>query len=555
MKTLTDETWGGSAKTAVLEEGAQSALHYAQLGMLLCICVLFLRATTTAQTPEADDLTWQKAVQKYDAPRKHLLRQVDLEAAQGPFRPDWESLGSYKTPDWYQDAKFGIFIHWGVYSVPAFANEWYARNMYQQGSREYQHQIATYGPENKFGYKDFIPQFKAEHFDPREWARLFHEAGAKYVVPVAEHHDGFPMYASDLTDWCAGKMGPKRDIIGELAEAIRAEGLHFGASSHRAEHDWFFNPGRQFDSDVNDPMYASLYGPAHPRRLKPGADHELIEDWTYVSTEYMDDWLARSAEIVEKYHPDIMYFDWWIGQPSFRGHLSRFAAFYYNHGAKRGTGAVIDYKDHAFEEDAATFDVERGQLSEIRPLHWQTDTSLSNGSWGYIENDTYKSAEFVVHQLADIVSKNGNLLLNVGPRPDGTIPEQAQQILSEVGAWLKVNGEAIYGTRPWTVYGEGPTQVVGGAFHDTSGQPFTAQDIRFTTKGKNLYAIALGWPKDGRLTIHALDAGKLKVGSVSLLGSDAKIKWSQDSDGLKLELPVEAPGVHAFSFRIAPEER
>jgi alpha-L-fucosidase len=425
--------------------------------------------------------------------------------------------------------------------------------MYQLGSDEYKHHVATYGPQSKFGYKDFIPMFKAEHFDARAWARLFREAGAKYVVPVAEHHDGFPIYDSKLTDWCAGKMGPKRDLLGELATAVRAEGLHLGASSHRAEHDWFFGGGRQFDSDVSDPRFAGFYGPAHFRLVKPGYEDRVYEDWTYVSPEFLDDWLARTAEIVEKYHPDLVYFDWWINQPSFRNHLAEFAAFYYNQGAKRGTGAVINYKYDALEEHSATLDVERGQLSDIRHLHWQTDTSISNASWGYIEGDTFKSPEFIVHLLADVVSKNGNLLLNVGPRPDGTIPEPVQQVLRDVGAWLKVNGEAIYGTRPWTRYGEGPTVVEGGAFHDTDTKPYTSEDFRFTTKGETLYAIELGWPADGKVTIHSLGSSALKgqkVQSVDLIGSEATLEWHQDPDGLRIQLPTRPPGKYAYVLRL-----
>jgi alpha-L-fucosidase len=508
------------------------------------------------RTPDAASIesAWTKANSKYDEARKSLLEKVDQQAKDGPFRSDWQSLANYQAPQWYEDAKFGIFIHWGLYSVPAFANEWYSRNMYQHGSQESFHQVATYGPQSKFGYKDFIPMFKAEHFDPQAWAKLFHDAGAMYVVPVAEHHDGFPMYQSDLTDWCAGKMGPKRDIVGELAQAIRAEGMHFGASSHRAEHDWFFEGGRKFDSDVNDPRYASFYGPAHPRILKPGFDHNLLEDWTYVSPEFMDDWLARTAEIVEKYHPDLVYFDWWIGQPSFRGHVAQFAAFYYNQTAAGGTAGVINYKDHGFEENSATLDVERGQLSEIRPRHWQTDTSLSNASWGYVPHDTYKTPEFVIHQLADIVSKNGNLLLNVGPRPDGTIPEEAQSILREVGAWLKVNGEAIYGTRTWKVFGEGPTKVTEGAFHDTDTQQYTAEDFRFTTKGATLYAIGMKWPANGEAVVRSLAAGSLgpekEIRNVALVGATGKIEWHQQSDGLHVKLPPKPLTPHGYVLKI-----
>lgn len=520
---------------------------------------VWIFATTTslpAQTPASADSiesAWTKANAKYDEPRKAILKEVDRQAKDGPFRADWESLSNYQAPQWYEDAKFGIFIHWGLYSVPAFANEWYPRNMYQHGSQEFLHQIATYGPQNKFGYKDFIPMFKAEHYDPQAWARLFRDAGAKYVVPVAEHHDGFPMYQSGLTDWCAGKMGPKRDLIGDLAQAVRAEGLHFGASSHRAEHDWFLDGGRKFDSDVNDPRYAAFYGPAHPHILKPGSDNNLLEDWTYVSPEYMDDWLARTAEIVQKYHPDIVYFDWWIGQPSFRNHVKQFAAFYYNRSAPAG-GGVINYKQSSFEESSGTLDIERGQLSEIRARHWQTDTSLSNASWGYVPKDTYKTPEFVIHQLVDIVSKNGNLLLNIGPRPDGTIPDEVQGILREVGAWLKVNGEAIYGTRVWKVFGEGPTQVAAGAFHDTDTVQYTSEDFRFTTKGATLYAIGMQWPRNGEAVIHNLAAGSLGTGTnvatVTLLGSAEKIEWQAQSDGLHVKLPSKAPAPHAYALRV-----
>jgi alpha-L-fucosidase len=529
------------------------------LGSLISVCAaclltsIALFAQATALDPALIEKSWTNANSKYNGPRAAILKEVDRHINEGPFRSDWESLQKYEEPEWYKDAKFGIFIHWGIYSVPAFANEWYSRNMYQQGSAEFRHHIATYGPQSKFGYKDFVPMFKAEHFDPEAWARLFHQAGAKYVVPVGEHHDGFAMYQSNLTDWCAGKMGPKRDVLGELANSIRAQGLHLATSSHRIEHDWFFDVGRTFDSDVNDPKYADFYGPAHPRLVKPADQDLLIEDWTYVSAAFMDDWLARTAEIVEKYHPDLIYFDWWVGQPSMRGHLSRFAAFYYNQALKRGTAGVINYKHDAFQENSAILDIERGQLTDIRPLHWQTDTSLSNGSWGYIENDTYKTPRFIIHQLVDVVSKNGNLLLNVGPRSDGTIPEQAQRVLREVGAWLKVNGESIYGTRPWKLYGEGPTKVVGGYFHDTDTKPYTAEDFRFTTKGAVLYAIELGWPADGRITIHSLGSGSLgkEVQGVTLLGSDAKVEWQQQQDGLHIQLASsQPPDRYAYAYRI-----
>jgi alpha-L-fucosidase len=261
---------------------------------------------------------------------------------------------------------------------------------------------------------------------------------------------------------------------------------------------------------------------------------------------------------VEKYHPDVMYFDWWIGQASVRPDLARFAAFYYNASRKFGDHlGVINYKDYALPERSAVLDVERGQLEDIRPLCWQTDTSVSNKSWGYINNDTFKSPEFVVHQLIDIVSKNGNLLLNIGPRSDGTIPDEVQQVLRDVGSWLRVNGEAIYATRPWRIYGEGPTKVAGGSFHDTDTSAYTPQDFRFTTKGNALYAIELAWPSTGEAIVRSLAAsvGGQRVSAVTLLGSDSSLPFRQQADGLHVQLPAQNQGKFAHAFRIVFEAR
>jgi alpha-L-fucosidase len=508
-------------------------------------------APTATQDPKSIDQIWQKASSKYDSERATLLKRVDSADQQGPFRADWESLQKYEVPEWYKDAKFGIFIHWGAYSVPAFSSEWYPRNMYEPGFDAYKHHVATYGPQDKFGYKDFIPMFKAEHFDPSAWADLFKKAGAKYVVPVAEHHDGFAMYDSGLSDWTAAKMGPHRDVIGDLSKAVRAEGLHFGVSSHRVEHDFFLGVGRKIPSDVNDPQYAAFYGPAQVGVINWGTP--VGNDFTNVSPEWANDWLARGAELVDKYHPDIVYFDWWIGQASIRPNLTKFAAFYYNSSLKYGDHVgVINYKDYAMQEHSAVLDLERGQLGDIRPLYWQTDTSVSNKSWGYIKDDTFKAPEFVVHQLIDIVSKNGNLLLNIGPRSDGTIPEEVQQVLLDVGAWLNVNGDAIYGTRPWRIYGEGPTKVAAGSFHDTDTTRYTAEDFRFTTKGDVLYAIGLGWPTNGEAVIHSLAStvGTKYVQSVTLLGSDAKLQFDQRPDGLHVRMPAQAPAKYAYALRV-----
>ncbi|MDH4196691.1 MAG: alpha-L-fucosidase [Candidatus Aminicenantes bacterium] len=467
--------------------------------------------------------------------------QVEKVIAAGPFAADWKSLENAQVPLWYVDGKFGIFIHWGVYSVPAFGSEWYPRQMYLPGTAEFKHHLATYGPQNKFGYKDFIPLFKAEKFDPQAWAALFKRAGAKFVVPVAEHHDGFPMYDSSLTRWCAGRMGPKRDIVGDLATAVRAAGLVFGVSSHRAEHWWFMNGGRKFDSDVKDPRVADFYGPAALDRTQP-------------DPAYLEDWFARCVELVDKYQPQLFWFDWWIEQPVFQPYLERFAAYYYNQGVRWNKGVAINDKLKTFPDRAAVLDLERGQLADIRPLFWQTDTSISKNSWGYVEKQDYKTAGSIVDDLIDIVSKNGALLLNIGPRADGTIPEKEAEILLEVGEWLATNGEAIYGTQPWKVFGEGPTTVKEGMFTDTERADFTGRDLRFTTKGDRLYVIALAWP-ERELVVKSLGKDLRlypgEVGTVSLAGHEGRLEWTRDADALRVSLPANPPaGRHAYVFRV-----
>jgi alpha-L-fucosidase len=492
----------------------------------------------------------QHVATSFDARVKQIVRTVDEVAAKGPFTASWKSLEGFSVPAWYEDGKFGIFIHWGLYSVPAFGNEWYPRNMYDKKEKEFAHHVATFGPHSTFGYKDFIPRFTAEHFDAAAWAALFKAAGARYVVPVAEHHDGFPMYDCSVTEWSAAKMGPKRDIIGELAKAVRAEGLIFGVSSHRAEHWWFFDNGKTFDSDVRDPKYASFYGPAVDRKTSEAQK-------TPPDAAYLNDWLARTAELVDKYRPQLVWFDWWIAQPAFQQPMQKFAAFYYNRGREWNEGVAINYKKHggeSFPDRAGVLDIERGQLAAIRPIFWQTDTSVSKNSWGYVANQDYKTVDSIVDDLIDIVSKNGSLLLNIGPKPDGTIPEPEQEMLRAIGKWLAVNGEAIYGTRPWTVFGEGPTAVVEGPFADTKRQAFTPRDVRFTKKGMTFYAILLAWPANGRATITSLAAGAKngpgKVADVSLVGSTSKIIWTRDASGLHVTLPATAPSDYAAALRL-----
>ncbi|HXF63805.1 MAG TPA: alpha-L-fucosidase, partial [Caldilineaceae bacterium] len=464
-------------------------------------------------------------------------------------QPTWDSLKQITVPAWYEDGKFGIFIHWGVYAVPAFRNEWYPRNMYIQGTPEFEHHVATYGPHTEFGYKDFIPFFRAEQYDPQAWADLFRRAGARFVVPVAEHHDGFAMYDCAFSRWTAVQMGPKRDLIGDLAAAVRQAGLVFGLSSHRAEHWWFMNGGRHFPSDVQDPAYADFYGPAVVQTGRDGA----LDSEPYPSPEYLDDWLARTCELVDKYRPQLVWFDWWIGHVAFEPYLRRFAAYYYNRGLEWGQEVAINYKHNAFPEGTAILDLERGQLKDIRPMLWQNDTSVSKNSWGYVHDQDYKTVTSLIQDLVDVVSKHGALLLNIGPKPDGTIPEPEQAILLEIGRWLETNGEAIYGTRPWRYYGEGPTEVPEGSFTDTKRAPFTAKDIRFTAKPDALYAICLDWPV-GEAHITALSSNSEtpaeRIAQVRLLGHAGALDWRQDADGLHIRTPDQKPGDHAYAFKI-----
>ena len=462
--------------------------------------------------------------------------------AQERYQATWESLKKYTTPDWFRDAKFGIFIHWGVYSVPAFGSEWYPRQMYQQGSDEFKHHSATYGSQDKFGYKDFIPMFKAEKFNPQQWVELFKKAGAKYVVPVAEHHDGFAMYKTTLSKWNAFEMGPKRDIIGELAAEIKKQGLVFGLSSHRIEHWWFMNGGRRFQSDVLDEKYNDFYGPAREESETPTA-------------EYMNDWLLRNTELINNYQPQLFWFDWWIEQPAMDPYRKSFAASYYNKGLQWNKGVVVNYKNIAYPDGTAVLDLERGKLAGIKQMPWQTDDAIGNKSWGYAAGNTFKDARYVITNLIDIVSKNGNLLLNIGPRSDGTITDEETQTLLGTGKWLDVNGEAIYGTRPWKVFGEGPTESASGSFADQK-KPFTAEDIRFTTKGGVLYAIALGVPAANTLIkLLGVKSANGSIATVELLGSTEKLSWLQQADALVIKPSKNYPSENAVVYKISFKQK
>lgn len=485
---------------------------------------------------------------------KNYLDTIDAVIARGPYQATWESLSEYMVPRWYKEAKFGIFIHWGVYSVPAFNNEWYSRNMYIQGSEEYEHHIKTYGRHSDFGYKDFIPLFTAENFNADAWADLFHKAGAKYVVPVAEHHDGFQMYRSEISHWNAWEMGPRRDVLGELKESCQKKGMHIGASSHRVEHWFFMGHGKEFDSDVKDPMQrGDFYWPAMQE-----ADYHDLFSKPEPTEEYLQDWLVRTCEIIDCYRPRILYFDWWIQHSSCKPYLRKLAAYYYNRAAEWGMEVAINYKHDAFQFGTAVPDVERGQFADMKPYFWQTDTAVALNSWCYTENNQFRQAEDIICDLVDIVSKNGCLLLNIGPKADGTIGEEDRAVLLHIGKWLEKNGEAIYGAKIWRKYGEGPTQIVEGQFSDGIKKNFTCHDFRFTTAKGYLYATALKRSSDGSYCITSLgeqDASKQAnfhgvIMSVEALESPDSIQWSRDERGLHIKYDNKSADPVVFKIKI-----
>lgn len=467
------------------------------------------------------------------------------------FQPDSASIAqNYRIPDWFSDGKLGIFIHWGVYAVPAYGSEWYARTMYSKNGGAYKYHVEKFGPVDKFGYKDFIPMFKAEKFDAAAWAKLFKESGATYVVPVAEHHDGFAMYNSTFNPWNAAKMGPKRDVIGELKKSVTKEGLHFGLSSHRAENAWFFNTGMKTPSDVQDTTI-TLYG----ERIDAPSNNGIspVAGKNPGSNERSRrQWLTHTYEIIDQYHPELFWFDWTVGKYPFQPTFYKFLAYYYNNALDWGKEVVVNTKV-GYGDNIPVFDIERGKSSRIRKLPWQTDTSIGKKSWGFNPEEENKTPDHIIDDFIDIVSKNGNLLLNIGPRADGTITEEQQNVLKELGKWLKINGEAIYRTRPWVSAGEGENKGTAGYMTDGKATAYLASDIRFTMKNNQLYAHSLAWT-DGEVVIKSLAKSKvdnLKINSVSMLGSDEKLVWKQTDGGLVVKFPNKKPCEYAYVLKIS----
>ena len=459
--------------------------------------------------------------------------------ARGPYQPTMESLKQYKCPDWFRDAKFGIWAHWGPQCVPIMG-DWYAKRMYVPGDKDYKDHIERWGHPSEHGYKDIIPLWKAEKWDPERLMALYKKAGAKYFVSMGSHHDNFFLWNSKLHKWNAANMGPHRDVVGDWQKAAKAQGMRFGVSEHLgASFTWFqashgadkTGPKAGVPYDGANPKWQDLYHfPAEPGDNK----------WYSTNPKWHAQWYREIKELVDNYKPDLLYTDGGVafGQDHPVG-LSMIAHLY-----NSKPDAVYNCKQKS--EGRWVEDLERGIMPKIDPHPWQTDTSI--GDWFYNKNWKFRPVSWVIHMLVDNVSKNGNLLLNVVQRPDGSLDPEVEQMLEELAVWNAIHGEAIFATRPWLVYGEGAVRTKGGSFKEDF--KYTAKDIRFTIKGGALYAIALGWPADGKLVVKTLAQPAGKIISVSLLGGKANVAWRQTAEGLVVTLPAEKVSQYTAALKI-----
>ena len=513
-------------------------------------------------------------------------------AASASFAPTWDSLvEGYRTPDWFRDAKFGIWAHWSAQCVPEMG-DWYARNMYLQGNWQYEHHLKTYGHPTKVGFMEMQNRWKAEAWEPEALMDLYVKAGARYFVALANHHDNFDAYDSKYHRWNSVRVGPKRDIVGTWAKAARAKGLRFGVSNHSA-HAWhWLQPAYGYDPE--GPLAGQRYDAYRltkadgrgtwwegldPQELYTGRNMLMPDGITTIRTAnewheqndrvwdekppacnpaFTRSWFLRCRDLIDSYRPDLVYFDD-SGLPLGQAGLD-ITAHYYNasmawHGGK--LEAVVNAKVIPPERRAGLVeDVERGFREGIEPLPWQTDTCI--GDWHYnrgvFTNHHYKSAATVIHRLCDIVSKNGNLLLSIPVRGDGSIDADERKILADLADWMGRNGEAIHGTRPWRTFGEGPTRVGSGMFSEGSSQPLTAEDIRFTTKGGVLYAIAMGWPRGGVLRIQTLAEGSAlapgAIENVQAVGAADSLSFKRNHRWLEVKLPDGLAGSPAVAVKI-----
>lgn len=473
--------------------------------------------------------------------------------ASGPFKPTDESLQQYKYPEWFRDAKLGFWSHWGPQAVPR-QGDWYAKNMYIESNAAYKYHVANYGHPSKFGYKDIIPLWKAERWDPEKLMALYKKAGAKYFVSMASHHDNFFLWNSKIHKWNSVNMGPKKDVVGLWQKAAKNQGLRFGVSEHLAASYNWFQPSRGADKqgplagvryDGVDPQYEDLY---HTK-----ADSSDIRNWLTNNPAWHKEWFNDVKEVIDMYHPDLLYSD---SQLPFGDVGRSMLAHYYNQDLKNRAkiDAVYNCKQPSLGKWAQ--DVERGVLDSISPFPWQTDTSI--GDWYYRTGQKYKSADEVIQLLMDIVSKNGNLLINVVQTPEGDLEQDVLDIVNGIAKWTAANGEGVYATRPWKIYGEGPSTIkenqkkgrFGGLSDNGAYQP---TDIRFTTKGNNIYAFCMAAPESD---IRMLSLGKNSrytnkgIASVSMLGSSEKLQWKQEDDALVITKPSKLADWKVSGYKV-----
>ncbi len=486
------------------------------------------------------------------------------EPALPKYQPNWESLAKHnEEPEWFQDAKLGIYFHWGLYSVPAYSTEWYPRFMHFEGNDIYKHHLETYGHPSEFGYDKFAEMFKPEHFNAEEWADLFVKAGARFAGPVAEHHDGYSMWDSEITPWNTMDTGPGRDITGELEKAIKKRDMKFITTFHHARNLQRYKGNEAEEIEKSKENIWSGFNNSHYplfEGMPPTVDDPKL-NYLYGNipeSQWLEEvWFGKLKEVIDKYQPDIIWFDSWLDLIP-EAYRQKFCAYYLNEADKLGKEVVIVRKQDDLPLDCSVDDLEKSRKNELEKKSWMTDETVSTGSWCYTQNLKIKPAADVLHVLIDIVSKNGVLLLNISPMADGTIPEDQKNVLLTMGEWLQKYGEAIYGSRPWYTFGEGPTKEPEG--HFSNHQEFlkikySEKDVRYTTNNGYIYATLLGWPGDNKEVVFKAFSKEEWINpkvieNVSLLGCNDKIDFELTDDGLKLITPSKAVDKMAVVFKI-----
>ncbi len=466
-----------------------------------------------------------------------MVAHMNEGATEGPYRPNWVSLRTHEAqPEWFLDGKVGIYFHWGVYAVPAHGNEWYMRKMHIRDDNPrqsyYQHHRDTYGEPNEFGYHDFVPMFKAEHFDPDNWAELFVQSGARWAGPVCEHHDGYSMWDSKLTPWNAGDTGPKRDITGDLARAIKARDMKFVATFHHERCQNWVPRVEGWPTTSDDPVLQFLYMNIP----------EVLFNMMFQ---------AKLGEVIDKYEPDMIWFDGRLCDILEPYHLN-FLAYYFNRAAAWGRDVMVTTKKLQYPQDVSVLDFEKGRTAALTPYPWLNDDTISTGSWCYTDTLKIKPPREVLHDFIDSVAKNGHLLLNLSPKADGTIPQDQRDCLAAFGDWLKRNGEAIYATRPWLGFGEGPTRMAESGSHLKKALQYTADDIRYTRSkdGQTLYAIAMGTPA-GTLAPSIMQVNAAADDArVELIHPARELPFAVEDGRLAITVPDGLPTDFAYAIRL-----